>query len=431
MPVRSLTLRNVGPFSNAEFRFDSNVNVFVGPNNSGKTTALLALAEFLIFPFEIPPKIIRKGSSFCARIAVGSRSRTIHGTFPIEFTGRKGNWTAKAIHAVEKVIKSAGFVTFIPAIRLTTDFRSSGPASKPKPSRGNSNTIENLRPQIPNPLREWLTKHTTAWLSDTDVVEKIVNLDYQAYRENRPNLRRVINDIGGLASEITEGFPLAFVGVGEDSRGLYPKFRTPDGELSLDVLSQGTQSLVQWLTKLLLEYSEFYDYPDSLAHKPGILIIDEIDAHLHPSWQRRILPTLSKRFPSLQVFCSTHSPLMLTGLEQGQVQLLTRHESGGVTVSQNDSDIKGWTADEVYTHLLEIKEPTDIETEGHLRRLEALRKKQHLTKPQRQEAKRIRGKLETVLREGPTEEDARSLAKQIREHAKEAIRESSSNENGA
>ena len=60
----------------------------------------------------------------------------------------------------------------------------------------------------------------------------------------------------------------------------------------------------------------------------GNLIIDEIDAHLHPSWQRRIIPALTRNFPNLQIFCSTHPPLMLAGLEEGQVQLISRDTKG-------------------------------------------------------------------------------------------------------
>ena len=108
--------------------------------------------------------------------------------------------------------------------------------------------------------------------------------------------------------------------------------------MPLNVLSQGTQSIIQMLAHLLIGYAEYYDYPVDLEDKPGILIIDEIDAHLHPSWQRRIIPTLTKHFPELQIFCSTHSPLMLAGSKEGQVQLLTRDDHGKVVVSKNETD---------------------------------------------------------------------------------------------
>ena len=82
-------------------------------------------------------------------------------------------------------------------------------------------------------------------------------------------------------------------------QGLFLELDTPGGRLPSDVLSQGTQSIVHCLARFLLGYAEFYEFPENLEDKPGILIIDEIDAHLHPSWQRRILPTLAKHFPNL------------------------------------------------------------------------------------------------------------------------------------
>ena len=50
---------------------------------------------------------------------------------------------------------------------------------------------------------------------------------------------------------------------------------------------------------------------------------------------------MTKNFPNLQIFCSTHSPLMLAGLEEGQVQLLNRDAEGRVTVSRNRWDMAG------------------------------------------------------------------------------------------
>lgn len=48
MPITGLKFNNVGPFDEIEFEFDDHVNVFVGPNNSGKSTALIVLGEILV-----------------------------------------------------------------------------------------------------------------------------------------------------------------------------------------------------------------------------------------------------------------------------------------------------------------------------------------------------------------------------------------------
>ena len=59
MPIKTFRITNVGPFDDITFEFDEHVNVFVGPNNSGKSTALLALAEATVYPFGIPKKFLK------------------------------------------------------------------------------------------------------------------------------------------------------------------------------------------------------------------------------------------------------------------------------------------------------------------------------------------------------------------------------------
>ena len=194
-------------------------------------------------------------------------------------------------------------------------------------------------------------------ISDKEVIQKIIELDYRAYRRGTPAIRSIIDKMAAIVSEVTEGYPIRFERVEEDDYGLFPQFITPDGSMPLNVLSQGTQSLVQWLAHLLIGLAEYYDYPDDIEDRPGVLIIDEIDAHLHPSWQRRIIPALTEHFPNLQIFCSTHSPLMLAGLKTGQVQLLRRDDNGKVTVSRNEQDIVGWSADEILAQLPQCAKP--------------------------------------------------------------------------
>ena len=59
MPIASLYFTDIGPFDEIEFEFDRQVNVFTGPNNAGKTTALLMLGELLVYPFMAPDKLYR------------------------------------------------------------------------------------------------------------------------------------------------------------------------------------------------------------------------------------------------------------------------------------------------------------------------------------------------------------------------------------
>ena len=61
MPITSLSFTNVGPFDEVEFAFDAQVNVFTGPNNSGKSSALWVLGDIAVYPFSFPEKLMRRG----------------------------------------------------------------------------------------------------------------------------------------------------------------------------------------------------------------------------------------------------------------------------------------------------------------------------------------------------------------------------------
>jgi hypothetical protein len=232
---------------------------------------------------------------------------------------------------------------------------------------------------------------------DKPIVQAIIDLDYKGYRQASSNIRRLLERIPAIASEITERFPLEFAGVGEDERGLFPKFNTPDGVMPLHSLSQGTQSILHWIAHLLIGMANYYDFPSEPENCPGILIVDEIDAHLHPSWQRRIIATLTKHFRSLQLFCSTHSPLMLAGLKRGQIILLKRQAKGGVVYSKNASDIVSWSADEILRNLLDVASPTDVATEEKLRRLETIMEKESLSPDEKKELKALRNEVSHTL----------------------------------
>ena len=118
--------------------------------------------------------------------------------------------------------------------------------------------------------------------------------------------------------------------------------------------------------------------PDEWETNPVILLIDEIENHLHPTWQRRVIPALLEHFPGLQIFATTHSPFVVAGLKAGQVHLLNRDQNGVVTATTNTEDVMGWTADEILRNMMGVDEPTDQLTVDRANRLRQLREKDRL-----------------------------------------------------
>ena len=416
MPISKLGFSNVGPFDEVEFEFDPQVNVFTGPNNSGKSSVLWVLGELLVYPFTMPAKTLRSAEpKWKLGISRAAEIDYIEGTLPAD----PGLFS--------QVYENMGHTCYVPAQRRGTNFRSPGPAVTQDMEERLDEELQLILPERKSTIRQVgpeafrqsvrgyiggeeslelarrrkLMLTGNSLVSDKAMKQKIVDLDYAAYRKERPTIKATVDNVASMASEITEGFPIQFLGVAEDSEGLYPQFRTTDGDLPLDVLSQGTQSIMQFLAHLIFGYAEYYDFPLDLKDKPGILIIDEIDAHLHPSWQRRIIPALTNNFPNLQIFCSTHSPLMLAGLKAGQVHLLQRGEDNRVTVSRNEVDIAGWSADEILRSFLGVSDPTDQKTVDHLERLRELRRKRELSPKESKELESLRDTVSEDLLSGP------------------------------
>ena len=105
-------------------------------------------------------------------------------------------------------------------------------------------------------------------------------------------------------------------------------FRTPDGQLPYRLLSDGYQNVASWVGDLLSHLTEvFYDYKSPLAAR-GLLLIDEVDLHLHPVWQRELRRFITSTLTNFQVICSTHSPLTAHQTGEGELYVLHRPPRG-------------------------------------------------------------------------------------------------------
>ncbi len=158
-------------------------------------------------------------------------------------------------------------------------------------------------------------------------------------------------------------------------------YDNPDGtsqSVFVGDLSAGTQGTLLWIWYLALRIASFYDFKGNWESRPAILLIDEIENHLHPAWQRRVIPALLKYFPGLQIFATTHSPFVIAGLKAGQGHLLNRNDDGTVVASTSEQDIVGWTADEILRTFMGVDDPTDELTATNAARLRALRRKDAL-----------------------------------------------------
>ena len=177
-------------------------------------------------------------------------------------------------------------------------------------------------------------------------------------------------------------------------------------------LSSGTQGTLLWIWALAFKMAHHYDWQEGWEKKPAILLIDEIENHLHPTWQRRVIPALLEHFPGLQIFATTHSPFVVAGLKAGQVHLLNRDANGVVTATTNTEDVIGWTADEILRTMMGVDDPTDLLTIERDKRLRELRGKETLTDEEESELNTLRRQVNEahLSRSGPVDAQRENYA---------------------
>lgn len=111
-------------------------------------------------------------------------------------------------------------------------------------------------------------------------------------------------------------------------------FQTPGGKVSTLVLSDGFRSILALAGDLVWRLIEAFPDSNNPLEEQGVVIIDELDIHLHPTWQRTIASLLRKNFPNIQFIMATHSPLVAAGAGSDAVTYRFNRVEGHIHIEQ-------------------------------------------------------------------------------------------------
>ncbi len=144
-----------------------------------------------------------------------------------------------------------------------------------------------------------------------------------------------------------------------------------DNWVTLSQLSDGYQSIMSWTGDLVSRLVGAFPKTENFLDQEGIVLIDEVDLHLHPTWQRKILNQLRQTFPKIQFIVTTHSPLVAASAKEGELFVL-KHEQNKVVV-EPELSVQGWRVDQILTSsLFDLDTTRDPETEQQLARYDEL-----------------------------------------------------------
>ncbi|EGT5672416.1 hypothetical protein AGJ34_05125, partial [Cronobacter dublinensis subsp. dublinensis] len=117
----------------------------------------------------------------------------------------------------------------------------------------------------------------------------------------------------------------------------------------------------------------------------GTVLIDEIDAHLHPSWQTKIKKVLENTFPNIQFIVTTHSPHVISSGDENEVLILS-NKDGELSAKVVSRSLEFWKTDNIYRDIMSFETLYDEKVNDLIDKVEDLIDAQHYS-----EAKEIIG----------------------------------------
>ena len=394
--IESVTLRDIGVFEHTHFDFPqivsetedatkAEIHIFTGPNGCGKSTVLYALAGIFGYANENVSLLnnrFRSNHSSVECMVNGKRAVVSAGESKsnkvklMNFTEHKNLSPYRTLtqHESWPTIEKTDFAAFAySGQRANRDklWTSEIEDITDSPFKDALSFDATVRPAI---LAKWIAiNRAKAALARQDFAEDEAAL----YDEALSRICRFVKNIANL----NVSFKLQ-----------HSPFRVKvelEGELiDYEVLPDGLKSVISWIADLALRLESVpWKTQRDIFSQPIILFLDEVDIHLHPKWQRRILPAIQKLLPNAQVFVSTHSPFVVGSVEDAFVYRLPelkRNICRDASVPESVKAIKsgaGKSYQLILAEVFDIDEEFDVETERQLQAFK-LAIRQYLQNPQ-------------------------------------------------
>lgn len=187
-------------------------------------------------------------------------------------------------------------------------------------------------------LEEWLMQLELAKKSDKkSIAQKRINLIKDILRKSD-----LFPDIDDYVIEQDENLNTQVL------------FKTPNGNYPLHELGYGYQCMFAWVFDFIKKMFDRYPNSDNPLKESAVLLLDEIDLHLHPQWQRHVLKDLCDLFPNTQIIATTHSPLVIQSADNMNLFMLTLVGGETKVKKYESTTFQGWSISEILDELMEL-----------------------------------------------------------------------------
>lgn len=376
MYIQTLFLLNFRRFIDKKISFHPQFNVLIGENGSGKTTVLDAIGQFLYHEIKDIEKQITSfwGSKQDIRIGQKAYNNTliIKGTKEYKLNYRKdevgvGNGTTFFSDEIEKVENKPIFVHYPSHRQFYNVFLDENKQEVASQIPLEYQCYKNAFSFSHTRFEDFLN-----WMAEEERDEAVEKVRQKDLNLSSPKLEVVRNafklflplvmdtPLSNLRTErnnLINGVEhLSFYGV----KPLVLVVDKDDISLHINQLSSGEQNMLLFVCDIVKRLTLANPTLANPLLGKGIVLIDEIDLHLHPNWQKNIVLAFKQTFPNIQFIVTTHSPLVIQDMKKEEIVFLNESSS---------FEPQLLTPDSILTRIQGLQ---DIETEERKKKLDEL-----------------------------------------------------------